>query len=294
VENDLTEEEKKEMDGFLKEHPHFQHDLDLYQKTILVPDKKIRYSDKPGLKRKEGHVVPLYARYILAAAVAASLLLIFYTRGIEWNSNSIDGPSVAQNTGTDGKINSDTGPRNNISDATDSTINQVYKRVNPTSGNEIAAGQGNIESPDREPENIPYKSKSSLKKDSYPLLVSSTSMKPLPIGALQGISYHHPLQMAPYLVAVYDEKVNSNQNYNGFSGPSWLSLASVVGTELLRLSGRADFIKSSSDSFDKLKSKEVVAVSLNTDRFAFYHKFSKKKKFTNSKKKVKTNKTAVP
>ncbi len=51
VENDLTEEEKKEMDGFLKEHPHFQHDLDLYQKTILVPDKKIRYSDKPGLKR---------------------------------------------------------------------------------------------------------------------------------------------------------------------------------------------------------------------------------------------------
>ncbi|MBA2406848.1 MAG: hypothetical protein H0V65_02465, partial [Chitinophagales bacterium] len=136
-------------------------------------------------------------------------------------------------------------------------------------------------------ENGRKKIRNSLKEDFDLAAVSSTPMKPLMIRQLNSIPYIQPLSKAPYLVAVYDDEVSnaSNQNSNAFSGGSWLSFASVVGAELLRLSGRGDLIKNSSDTLDQLKSKEAVAVSIHTDKFAFYHTFSHKKKTGNAKKK---------
>ncbi len=288
VENDLTEEEKNGVTTFLQEHPQFEHVAELYKKTILIPDIKIQYPNKNALKKKAGRVVPLYSRYILAAAIAASLFLIIYTRGIEWNRSGIDSPSIAKtsNTGEE-SIHDKTAKNINSPGVTDSEIDQESKLPNLKADKDLASVNSTNNPVNGKTENGRKKIRNSLKEDFDLAAVSSTPMKPLMVRQLKSIPYNQPLSKAPYLVAVYDDEVSnaSNQNSNAFSGGSWLSFASVVGAELLRLSGRGDLIKNSSDTLDQLKSKEAVAVSIHTDKFAFYHTFSHKKKTGNAKKK---------
>lgn len=66
IEKQLSEAKMKELQLFLVNNPALLIDLQQYEKTHLIADKSIIYPDKQKLKR--GIVVPMYARFLAAAA----------------------------------------------------------------------------------------------------------------------------------------------------------------------------------------------------------------------------------
>lgn len=53
AEQDLNQTERGLLQKFLEQHPQYQHDYTLFQKTILVPDKDLIFENKQDLKQLE-------------------------------------------------------------------------------------------------------------------------------------------------------------------------------------------------------------------------------------------------
>jgi hypothetical protein len=75
IEGALESEEKKEVQKLLTIYPSLAREIELFEKTILVPDEDVIYENKESLKKrsKKPVIVQLYP-YL---AVAASVVLIF-------------------------------------------------------------------------------------------------------------------------------------------------------------------------------------------------------------------------
>ncbi len=75
LEGALSENQIREFDQLIRENPNKEKEYELYEKTVLNPDKKLRYGDKDGLKK--GKTIQIYRKIIYrSVAIAASLLLL--------------------------------------------------------------------------------------------------------------------------------------------------------------------------------------------------------------------------
>jgi hypothetical protein len=75
VENDLSDDEKIEVQRFLERNPSLKPEFEIVKQTKLFPDYSIRFENKNSLK-KGGKVIALNAWIYRSAAVAASIALI--------------------------------------------------------------------------------------------------------------------------------------------------------------------------------------------------------------------------
>jgi hypothetical protein len=91
IENQLNDFEKKELNLFLQKHPHLKKEFELFQKTILIPEK-ISFKWKSRLKKRKPVFISLHSRQMVYYAVAASVLLLiglfFFFRNTENNGNN--------------------------------------------------------------------------------------------------------------------------------------------------------------------------------------------------------------
>jgi hypothetical protein len=78
VEGLLNEQEAKALAHFVKEHK-LDTKMAAYEAAILVAGAE-GYGNKRDLKRKDGIVIPLYAKFTAAAAVGALLMGLFFTQ----------------------------------------------------------------------------------------------------------------------------------------------------------------------------------------------------------------------
>jgi hypothetical protein len=85
IEKQLSDAKTKELQQFLVKNPAFLIELQQYEKAHLIADKSIIYPDKQKLKR--GIFIPMYARFLTAAAGIALFFGIL-------NLNQIDTPKV--------------------------------------------------------------------------------------------------------------------------------------------------------------------------------------------------------
>ncbi len=268
VDQDLSDDEMQEIDQFVQQNPSYRKQLDAYFKTKLAPDLSVVYPDKPALKKKGNpSIIPLYARYILSAAVAAILVFILFFKGFQWLPGNSSAP-VASNEGivvdttastTAYELPSTTALVGNAPDTLGKTNRllpgkdaSVYKNGNATKDiNAI-------------PEN------KNLLADMQP--IKTDGLKPLPV--------RRRINRAPYLVPVYNTPATNQHELatNNISNQvgSLLSIASVVGSEILKLSGRGDLLKTP-ESEEKEKIKEPFTLSIQSKKFSFYHKFSNRK-----------------
>lgn len=90
VENQLSDKKVIELQQFLIKNPSFLVDLQVYRKTQLIADSSIVYSEKNKLKR--GIVIPMYARFLAAAAGIALFFSII-------NLNQADQPKSLAHAG---------------------------------------------------------------------------------------------------------------------------------------------------------------------------------------------------
>lgn len=79
VEQQLPATKQVELNDFIGRREHLKAEMDLYQRTRLIPDTLV-YPHKSGLKR--GLVIPMYVR-LTAAAASIVLILMF----VPWNSS---------------------------------------------------------------------------------------------------------------------------------------------------------------------------------------------------------------
>lgn len=82
IENDLTSEQKKEVEQFVERNPSLKPELEIFKQTKLVPDHQIIFEDKKQLKRG-GKVIlftPQFNRIAVAASIALLLLTYFFFR----------------------------------------------------------------------------------------------------------------------------------------------------------------------------------------------------------------------
>ncbi len=96
IDNELTDEERGDVEKFVATHPSAQKELDLLQQTILQPEA-IVFPDKESLYRKEEKARIISVRWMRIAAAAILLFAVGTTAVILLNnkSNSSAGGSVA-------------------------------------------------------------------------------------------------------------------------------------------------------------------------------------------------------
>jgi|ERR1035437_343664 hypothetical protein len=89
MEGDLNKREINDVEQFIKSNTKAEKELDLLQKTKLVPDKAIVYFGKSSLKKKEGsgHMPLELYRYV---AIAASVVILIGTYFYFNNKNTND------------------------------------------------------------------------------------------------------------------------------------------------------------------------------------------------------------
>ncbi len=90
IEKQLSEDKTKELQQFLVKNPSFLIDLQHYERAHLVADDSIIYHDKQKLRR--GIIIPMYARFLAAAAGIALFFSII-------NLNQIDSPKGLAHSG---------------------------------------------------------------------------------------------------------------------------------------------------------------------------------------------------
>lgn len=273
IENDLSPAEIAEVNAFLQEHPGYHKQLKAYKSTILAADTSIVFPDKPALKKKEpGAVIPMFARYALSGAIAAGLVLLLLMKGVPWWSGTND-MSLATNESEQAAFPS-------VMPESDGKSNQPVK---------VEDQHPSTDQPAIASTNTSFKPKAKVETDSPNYLTSSdisplaytSVMYPLTVDDPAQLPIHRRGTKAPYLVPVYvQENVAQQQGVSNNSLGGWLSIASVVGTEILKLSGRGDLLKAE-ETTEQPKRKEALTLSIQTKKFSFYHKFLNKNHSTN-------------
>lgn len=77
IENDLSSEQKKEVEAFVEKNHSLKTELEIFKQTKLVPDHQILFEDKKQLKH--GGKVIVFTPQVYRLAVAASVVLLLLT-----------------------------------------------------------------------------------------------------------------------------------------------------------------------------------------------------------------------
>lgn len=275
VEEDLSSEEREGVNEFVAANPQYKKQLDAYGAAKLMADTSIVFPNKDALKKKgAGRVVTMNLRYLLSAAVAATLLMVFLLKGLQWlpGTENISTPEVAA-------IQPEANQTSPARTVTEPSINSTLTGVSSATESQTTATSHGRKSFFAKKDHTPTGTEST---DTQVLFAEA--MQPLSNAPAEAIPHRQIFKKAPYLVPVYDETKPEEQPHrnliaNNSSLGGWLSIASVIGTEVIKLSGRGELLKSNADD-EQPKKKEPVTLSIQTKKFAFYHKFLKRNKGT--------------
>lgn len=297
VEADLSSQEVEELNFFLQHHRELQGDMNAFEKTKLVADTSVGFPDKNSLKkRKEGRVIPVYVRYAFVAAVAAGLMLIMFMRGMPWQTPEVVLP-VAEQSSTS------TSSSHASHDDSNTNANEIESQLN-TKNPDLASDQISNSAGENLADKINHPNITNGNEKRADLLADASPIAENTIPANRGgegmstgdmtkigdevtpISFQPRLKKALYrevpIVFARKNTVAENKSTMKFS-----SVATRLGSELLRLSGREDYLKSTS-AFNATaveKKKLPLVVSIKGNKFNFYHKFFKKRGQTSSESK---------
>ena len=296
VEGDLSPSEAIDLSAFMNQHPELQREMNAYAATKLIADSSTVFPNKNSLKRRDRRVIPMYVRYGVVVALAASLMLIVMMRGVNWNNISINSQVAEQPVSS---------PSSQEENKSNNSASEVKKQASP-SNSEIASSQTVNSAEKNIAEKVNHKENKNTSKKNSQLFAdashdkSNSSPENLQANAsenisdemtligsgIQPISYQARFKKASYRdLPVMAANENSSRENN--SPLKFTSVASTLGSELLRLSGREDYLKTSSafNAQEGEKKKVPLVLNIKGKKFDFYHKFFKKRNQSSSEQK---------
>ena len=281
IEGDLSAAEEKELNDFLRFNPEFQKTLGYFEATKLTADTTVFFPNKRSLKKSTGRTIPIGFRYLMATAVAASLVAVLLIRGVQWNITGESTPVAQQKD-----------QRQNIS-----TPDIASDHENQVAMSTPDAGQKETEASERKTVN--HEKKISPKKresapallaqvpetgsqvaDNQPQQMQADELHPISNGGATPIYYQARQKKVLYKDVAAPQPVVASRTTSGSSPIG--TLAAGLATDLLKWSGRGDYLPESTTTASAEKNKEPLALNLDADRFGFNTTLFKKRAEKNS------------
>jgi len=137
MEGDLNKREINDVEHYIKSNAKAEKELNLLQRTKLVPDKSITYFGKSSLKKKEssGHKpIELYRYVAIAASVVILIGVYFYFNNNKADDNhqilsSKDNQTIKKKNNI-GKTPAQTDDTSNLALATNNNLNNSNNSIN--------------------------------------------------------------------------------------------------------------------------------------------------------------------
>lgn len=118
LEGNLSPDEVKELEAFLKDNPQYKEMIDGYDSSlVLMADKNIKFEDKESLKRKNKvKVFYPYIKYSFVAVAACFILFVFvsklFIKPLDNTTNNNFDTVLVQNTNSTPSISPSTSVKN--------------------------------------------------------------------------------------------------------------------------------------------------------------------------------------
>ncbi len=282
IERELTLQEENDLSVFMNEHPELQREMNAFAATKLVADSSVIFPYKNSLKKRgAGRLVPMYVRISLIAA-AVCLMLIMFMRGSLWQTNPT--PIVADSHSIQ--------PETNTGSSSNESISKPQK-------NEIAFNQSEIDSAKAATSNESKKNKSLSHHNTQLYTDASSQHSTNSVSPFNDVSTADNDEVSR--IAMATTPINFQRAFKkaSYRSPSnsiaekkpavkFSSVAVALGSELLRLSGREDYLNSSTafNSSGSDRRKLPMALSITGKKFNFSHTFFKKRNHTSSQPKT--------
>jgi hypothetical protein len=278
IEGNISAEEEIEIKSFIADYPQLQGEYNVWMQTRLISDGAIIFPHKELLKKNEGgRVVPMVSKYVLMAVVAAGLMLLIFIKGIPWYQSAA--PPVAQQQITPAPAESKPVDR---APETETLANAQQHN----SASSIGSNDGRKtpvhprHSTGEEEQNDDTVAESAAGENEQSFAVGDMAK----IGTIiPPISYQARFRKAAYRnIRRSDEEKRMAEN----KPVKFSSVATALGGELLRLSGREDYLKTGLGFNESPKQKRVpLTLSIKGNRFDFYHRFFKNRKHSSTDQK---------
>jgi len=284
IEKQLSPGEENELEEFLRFNPQFSRDQKLFEATLLSADSSIVFPNKKSLKKRDGRIIPIGMRYVWMTTAAACLILLLILKGFNWNQSSNIQQVAQQNSNAvnnetksgseSGKMNS-AGENKNVLAENNSRVRVApadSKKDRKSSQHQPAHSSGTAE------QKISQPSRQNATVAFSPETLTESEMTPIADNTSQQIYYLPKAKKATYREVPPDNATRFASEATQSSPAA--SIASSLGGELLRLSGRGDYLPAS--YYADQKNKEPLAVNIGTDKFGFSTTLFKKRSEKNS------------
>lgn len=255
VENNLTAEQKAEVDLFLALHPELQDQFDAWKHSVLPVESEIVFANKKLLLKPEpGRTFSLFSNFYLWSAVAAGLLLLLILK-IFIPQTVTDSLALVSDKRVDAIEQKEYQP--------------AIPNPQPYSENHFAGLQLNYAVANQ----IQFISVDTNRQKQHPteIILAANNTTPLQINS-------HPrvvkLNYKSFGAAQEPEKISEVE--------SWFSVAGIALTQIWKLSGHADLLQNENQL--KLAANKTIDLTINTrliklrKQFSLFHKTTQTKK----------------
>ena len=270
LEGQLSNEQNAELDLFLHNNSDIQSEWEAFELIRLIPDESVVYEHKELLKKKESAgIIPFYRTLMYATSIAASLLLVFFISQKYFFKQTQKNPSLVavNNSIKNNKTENDTSEVKSLN-------NNLIVAENYSSNNQSSNGSEN------KTINNLQKTNSSLITNQINQVRISDDIQPMkPIVA--GVVRTFPRVSYASFIWTKGLTVPHSPSRSVNEAGAWLQVASILGSEIIRLSGRGERLNKAPLEL-QFKNKPVQ-LNINNPYLRLNKFLSIKKKNSNNK-----------
>lgn len=270
LEGQLSNEQNAELDLFLHNNSDIQSEWEAFELTRLIPDESLVFEHKELLKKKESvGIIPVYRTLMYATSIAASLLLVFLVSQKYFINQAQKNPSIVAVNNSIKNYKTE-----NVTSEVKPLNNNLIVAEHYSSNNQSSNGSENKSINDFQ------KTNSGLISNQITQVRISDNiqpMKPIVAGAMKT----YPRVSYASFIWTKGLTVPHSPSRSVNEAGAWLQVASILGSEIIRLSGRGERLNKAPLEL-QFKNKPVQ-LNINNPYLRLNKFLSFKKKNSNNK-----------
>ncbi len=265
LEGMLNTEQNAELDLFLHNHADIKSEWEAFELTRLIPDESLVFENKGLLKKKENAgVIPMYRSMLYVASIAASLLFVLlFSQKYLINLPSENPVVVAENNSLNNNQSRVNSEPSKVSSTSSSNNNAIIADNFPSEKQAVFSKQVSTNYP---------KQFLSNQISTTPL---QTNIQPMKILAHTAMKIYPRVSYASFIWTKGLMKPQVPVRNTTEAG-AWLQIASILGSEIVRLSGRGERLNKA--PLELHIKNNPIQLNINNPYIKFHKVISFKKK----------------
>ena len=267
----LSTEQNAELDLFLHNNADIRSEWEAFELTRLIPDDSLVYEHKDFLKKKQSAgVIPMYRTMLFVTSIAASLLLVFFVSQKYLFIQPTEIPVVVAENNSMNNIQS---IENNKPSGSNSN--------SASNNNAIVADNFQIETQPAFSKQIETSNHKQTANSPFPVSISHADIQPMKQLEHTAMKTYPRVSYASFIWTKGLTKPQAPVRTTTEAG-AWLQIASVLGSEIVRLSGRGERLNKA--PIELQIKNNPIQLNINNPYLKFHKIISFKKKNSNNNK----------